>query len=121
MDTVIDVWKGNWQNEMKAVTSGGFKTILSSCWYLDHISYGTDWHQYYACDPQSFNGTDGEMANVIGGHASLWAEYVDSTNFISRMWPRASAVAERLWSPKTVVSLTDAAVRIDNHRCRLLR
>jgi hexosaminidase len=120
MDTVIDVWKGHWQNEMKAITSSGFKTILSSCWYLNYISYGPDWHQYYSCDPQNFNGTDAEMSNVIGGHACLWGEYVDSTNFMPRMWPRASAVAERLWSPKTVVSLSDASVRFDNQRCRLL-
>jgi hypothetical protein len=35
--------------------------------------------------------------------------------------PRASVVAERLWSEKSVNSITDAASRLDAHRCRMLR
>lgn len=31
-------------------------------------------------------GNDEQKSKVIGGHACLWSEYVDSTNFMSRMW-----------------------------------
>ena len=36
------------------------------------------------------------------------------------MWPRASAVAERLWSPQSVTDIGSASVRIHNQKCRLM-
>ena len=35
--------------------------------------------------------------------------------------PRASAVAERLWSPQSVTDIGSASVRIHNQKCRLMR
>jgi N-acetyl-beta-hexosaminidase len=58
---------------------------------------------------------------LIGGEAALWAEFVDGTNTLSRLWPRASAVGERLWSSIDVKDPEDAQFRLDVHRCRLLR
>ena len=53
---VAHVWKGNTQAqqmaEMKDVTSKGHFALLSSCWYLSHISTSADWTTYYKCDPQ---------------------------------------------------------------------
>ena len=43
-------------------------------------------------------------------------------NLISRMWPRASAVAERLWSsePDDMDEETESArFRLEQHRCRM--
>jgi hexosaminidase len=120
-DTIIDVWRGNWNKTISKVTKKGFKTILSSCWYLNYISYGPDWKNYYRCDPQEFEGDEEQKKLVIGGHACMWGEYVDSTNLISRNWPRGCAVAERLWSSKYVKDIDDAEKRIQEQQCRMVR
>ncbi|XP_067107107.1 beta-hexosaminidase subunit beta isoform X3 [Osmerus mordax] len=120
-DTVVHVWMGNQlEEEMQNVTGSGYTTILSSPWYLDWISYGQDWQKYYKVEPLSFKGTDAQKKLVIGGEACLWGEYVDATNLTPRLWPRASAVAERLWSSKDVTDVGDAYTRLVQHRCRMV-
>lgn len=50
----------------------------------------------------------------------MWGEYVDSTNLVSRLWPRSCAVGERLWSSKDTRDVNDAGTRLGEHRCRLV-
>ncbi|KAH0821817.1 hypothetical protein GEV33_000974 [Tenebrio molitor] len=40
---------------------------------------------------------------------------------MQRVWPRASAAAERLWSAANVKNITDAKIRIEEHACRMNR
>lgn len=93
--------------------------IFSSCWYLDYLQTGGDWQKYYGCDPQDFPGTDEQKKLIIGGEACMWAESVDEYNVMSRIWPRASAAAEKLWSDKSVNDIDDARQRIEEHTCRM--
>ncbi|XP_055454423.1 beta-hexosaminidase subunit beta [Psammomys obesus] len=120
-NTVVEVWKSEDYLEMlNQVTAKGFPAVLSAPWYLDLISYGQDWRRYYAEEPLKFDGSEKQKRLVIGGEACLWGEYVDATNLTPRLWPRASAVGERLWSPKTVTDLQNAYSRLAIHRCRMV-
>ncbi|PIO16135.1 hypothetical protein AB205_0145060 [Aquarana catesbeiana] len=105
---------------MAAVTAAGFQALLSAPWYLNRIAYGQDWIQIYHVEPTDFKGTEQQKQLVIGGEACLWGEFVDATNLTPRLWPRASAVAERLWSSAKVTSVQDAYNRLVVHRCRMV-
>ncbi|NXX96398.1 HEXB hexosaminidase, partial [Centropus bengalensis] len=120
-DTVVQVWmQNNYDAELSKVTAAGYTTILAAPWYLDYISYGQDWKKYYRVEPLNFPGSEKQKTLLIGGEACLWGEFVDATNVTPRLWPRASAVGERLWSSKNVTNLQDAYLRLTNHRCRML-
>ncbi|XP_071436920.1 beta-hexosaminidase subunit beta isoform X1 [Pithys albifrons albifrons] len=121
-DTVVEVWMANnYAHELSSVTGAGFSAVLAAPWYLDYISYGQDWKKYYRVEPLDFLGSEEQKKLVIGGEACLWGEFVDATNLTPRLWPRASAVGERLWSSRNVTNLEDAYKRLTSHRCRMLR
>ena len=72
---------------------------------------------YYGC----FNIQNQTLIDrVIGGEASIWGEQADVTNLLQLLWPRVSAVGERLWSPQFVNDQAAALPRLTDHRCRLV-
>ena len=58
---------------------------------------------------------------LMGGDVCMWAEFADDESILPRIWPRASAAAERLWSSKSVNDVYAAAPRIEEQRCRMKR
>ncbi|KAL7294681.1 hypothetical protein TKK_0011984 [Trichogramma kaykai] len=120
-DSVVQVWTGNWREEMAKITAAGHPVLLSACWYMSELASGGDWLKFYDCDPLNFLASSKEHKKlVIGGEACMWGEFVDKNNVQQRIWPRASAVAERLWSRKRNGPET-AAKRLEEHACRMNR
>jgi hexosaminidase len=118
-NTIIDVWKGFDRYSIQNATNKGHRVILSGCWYLDHLDQ--TWQKFYKCDPLNFTSPHKDL--MIGGHASMWAEHVDASNFVSRVWPRASSAAERLWhgtGATATAAAANIAERIHRFRCRMV-
>ena len=50
----------------------GYRTLLSSPWYLNLGSFATpDWEAYYQVEPTAFGGSLQQQQLVIGGEVSF--------------------------------------------------
>eukprot|EP01135_Chromosphaera_perkinsii_P001548 Nk52_evm18s207 gene=Nk52_evmTU18s207 len=100
---IVDFWTGDWRRMLKDALGqeSDISALISGCWYLDHLNENFD--NYYACDPRDFEAkSEDELKRALGGHSSMWAEHCDANNFMSRVWERSLAVAEKLWSKPLV-------------------
>ncbi|KQK15569.2 hypothetical protein BRADI_1g23740v3 [Brachypodium distachyon] len=122
--TILQTWN-NGSNNTKLIVQAGYRAIVSSAsfYYLDcghgdfvgnnavyddpRSDYDTNggswcgpfktWQRVY--DYDIAHGLTAEEAKlVIGGEVALWTEQADTTVLDARIWPRASAMAEALWS-----------------------
>lgn len=120
--TIIHAWLPKWHRVFQNATAKGFRTILSSCWYINRIGYGEDWTHFYKCDPRSFNATatQEQLSLVLGGTMCMWGEWVDNSNVLSRTFPRGAAPAERLWSAAEIKDVNFMRPRLGDHRCRMV-
>ncbi|MGC8548989.1 MAG: beta-N-acetylhexosaminidase [Acidobacteriaceae bacterium] len=112
----IQSWRG-YKSLAKAAREG-HDGILSSGYYLDHMSPAS---AYYAVNPIPPDSTltAVQRKHILGGEACMWNEYVDGKTIDSRIWPRAAAVAERLWSPENVTDVNDMYRRLRVESVRL--
>ncbi|KAL3537267.1 hypothetical protein ACH5RR_000633, partial [Cinchona calisaya] len=121
---ILQTWNNGPSNTKKLVEAG-YRVIVSSAdyYYLDcgHGGWvgndslynqppGTDlgnggswcapfktWQTIYNYDITYGLNTDNAKL-VLGGEVALWSEQADPTVMDPRIWPRASAMAETLWS-----------------------
>jgi hexosaminidase len=108
-DVMVQSWRGF--DSLAAGAKQGYSGILSAGYYLDHMDTAAD---HYRVDPLPANSdlTPEQAARILGGEACMWSEYVDGRTIDSRIWPRTAAIAERLWSPRTVNNIDDMYRRL---------
>jgi hexosaminidase len=103
-------------------SADGHQVVVSGGWYLDN---DLPWEAMYTLDPQAGITDPAQRQRILGGEAALWSESQDYSNLNSRAWPRAAAIAERLWSPVQSAgaqeALNLARPRLRQFRCLLLR
>ncbi len=115
-DVVVQSWRGF--DSLAAGAKQGYSGILSAGYYLDHMDPASE---HYRVDPVPANSnlTPEQAARILGGEACMWSEYVSPRTIDSRIWPRTAAIAERLWSPRTVTSEDDMYRRLSVEALRL--
>lgn len=68
--------------------------------------------------------TEDEARRVLGGEVALWSEQSDAAVLDGRLWPRASAAAETLWSGNKGSNgrkrYANATVRLNEWRYRMV-
>eukprot|EP01064_Diplonema_japonicum_P020424 TRINITY_DN2982_c1_g2_i1.p1 TRINITY_DN2982_c1_g2~~TRINITY_DN2982_c1_g2_i1.p1 ORF type:complete len:613 (+),score=157.70 TRINITY_DN2982_c1_g2_i1:25-1839(+) len=81
------------------------------------------WYQIYDSVPTALKEWSkqlhpGAAANLKGFEVTMWTEHVDSLSIMPGIWPRAAALAERLWSDPSG-TWQQADPRMQFHRARL--
>lgn len=145
-DVVIQVWKSS--DSVLSSVQKGHPTIVGDYneWYLDcgygqwldflpasapsfypyhdYCSPRKNWRQIYEFDPLA--GIPDNLTHlVLGGEIHSWSEQTDPANADGKIWPRAAAAAEVLWSgPKDAEgnnrSQIEVSPRLADMRERLL-
>jgi len=147
-NTIVQTWQG--QDSIADVAGKGYKTLFGDYyhWYMDcgygqwldpnttAIADGTgvikppytdycnplkSWREMYSYDP-TVNLTAAMIENLYGGEVHIWHELTDATNLDSKVWPRALAGSEIMWSGIKGVAGVDEGVtrRMSDMRERLV-
>lgn len=123
-----------WLGSPRQFLSKGYKVIYSTVghWYLDcgfgrwrpSMNHGvcdpyTPWQTFYEYRPWIEYSSKKEQ--TLGGEVCLWTEQVDIFSLETRLWPRAAAFAERVWSdPGATNAVSEVYTRLVSHRERLI-
>jgi len=107
---VVQSWRG--QASLAQSAQKGYSGILSWGYYLDHLRPASFHYQVDPIGQQAASLSADQKALLLGGEACMWGEYITSENIDSRLWPRAAAIAERLWSQPEVKDIDDMYRRL---------
>ena len=126
-DYIIHIWTNSTNPQIMDLLEKGYDLIMSNydSFYLDcgfgsWVKTGNNWctpykpwHAFYNNNLEKIAGE--YKSQILGGEGCLWSSLNDEYSLDSRLWPRLSALGERLWAePDT--NYRDAEDRILLHR-----
>ena len=109
-DYIVQAWKG--RTTLYETAKKGYRSLISHGFYIDLVQ-STEYHYNNDPIPPDSILTDEVKERILGGEATMWAEFVGPETIDSRIWPRTAAIAERLWSPGAVNDLDNMFDRLD--------
>jgi hexosaminidase len=114
-DLPKDIAVQSWQGQASLAESAhmGYNGILSFGYYLDRMKPASFHYQMDPLGKEASTLNESEQAHILGGEACMWAEFANPDNIESRIWPKAAAIAERLWSPSSVQDVQDMYRRLE--------
>jgi hexosaminidase len=77
--------------------------------YTDWCNPYKSWREIYSFDPR-VNISAEAQKNILGGEVHMWGELTDPVNLDGKIWPRASAASEILWTGPTGPAGVDESV-----------
>lgn len=132
-DYIIQIWTAGDDAVISELINKGYRVIFSNsdAWYMDcgyssWVGEGNNWCSpykgwqiVYENSPRKIYRSQGGNAEnehlILGGEAAMWTEQVDGEAVVHKLWPRASALAERLWSDLET-DWKQAEIRMVTHR-----
>lgn len=114
---LVQSWRG--QESLAAAAQQGYSGILSFGYYLDLMWPAS---RHYAVEPMSGAASTlspEQKGRILGGEACMWGEWLSPENIDAHIWPRAAAIAERLWSPQDVSDAASMYARLEQLSWRL--
>jgi len=80
----------------------------------------TTTEKVYEFEPVPEELNEEEAKHVLGAQGNLWTEHIPTVERAEEMlYPRACALAEKLWSPKNCRDFVDFKKRLETHLKRL--
>lgn len=73
----------------------------------------------YTFEPLPEDLTPAQQRHILGGEGNIWTEVAPQEQVDSRAYPRLTALAETLWSPKELRNWDDFSDRLQSHYKRL--
>ncbi|XP_076646966.1 beta-hexosaminidase 1 [Halictus rubicundus] len=112
---IIQIWTTGDDPTVDRLLRNNFDVIFSNydALYLDcgsaaWVGEGENWCAPYKGWQKVYNNSPLSIVrsknlltkkhHILGGEAALWSEQADSATTDSKIWPRAAALAERLWA-----------------------